>query len=124
MYDQAASVGGTDNRARLGAKYDFGSFKLGGAYEQRKFWNAGNRTDMGVSAGTSMGALTLGANYVSRKWDNVPTQADGTITGYSVSASYALSKRTSVNTNYASWNATTTDANRANELNLVLSHSF
>lgn len=118
---------------RAGASYDFGSFKLGGGVSTITLMSGGTLTDGAVSAAVPLGALTLGANFATETANGtaaMPTSGiatagmlDQTRTGYGLSATYALSKRTSLIANYANW-LPYAGADRNSETNLLISHSF
>jgi len=113
------------DRIRAAAKYDMGSVAVGAAYERRNFVYGNYRNDYGVSLGLPMGALTLGGNWVARTTDGSATTAsNGTRTGYGLSASYALSKRTSLNANYYNYKAALADTDNSTEFNTVIMHNF
>lgn len=132
MYDAKTAASTTsaeaDNRLRLAGTYDFGVAKIGAAYNNLTYSantaGTGQRTDTAVSVGVPLGALVLGANYGERKWDTVPGKANGTINGWGLSADYSLSKRTSINTYYTSYNKSVAETEKNNEFWLVLGHTF
>lgn len=124
----------TDTKTTLSAAYDFRVFKLGAGAESRKL-TKGTRLDTLIGAALPLGALTLNATFASRQLNDTGTfskdasgantlSADGTKTGYGLGAAYALSKRTSVVANYRNWTNTVGDNSKANETNLLVSHSF
>ena len=113
---------------RGAVSYDFGVAKLGFGFDQRTYIVGGHRTDMLVAAYVPFGAFSLGANLGQRKVDGKPS-GNGTQDGYSLVASYALSKRTSVSANFASWDganeSTTTNwGSRSTYSSVLLAHSF
>ena len=119
---------------RTGATYDFGAAKVGGAYSLLTTMSGSTLADAAISVSVPLGALTLGANYATETSSGTVAMPafglaagalDQTRTGYGLSATYALSKRTSVIANYASWLPYGVgNANRNSETNLLLSHSF
>lgn len=113
------------DRIRAAAKYDLGSIALGAAYERRNFVFGNYRNDYGVSFGLPLGAMTLGGNWVARTTDGSATATNnGTRSGYGLSASYALSKRTSINANYYSYKAALAHSDNSTEFNTVIAHNF
>jgi len=117
---------------RTGATYDFGVVKIGGGFSQLTLMSGGTLTDSAISLAIPVGALTLGANYAQETADGTAAMAsfglakgalDQTRNGYGLSATYALSKRTSIIANYANW-LPYAGASRNSETNLLLSHSF
>jgi predicted porin len=115
---------------RAGAKYNFGSFQVGGGFSTLTTMSGGKLNSAAISAAVPVGALTLGANYATETADGFAIQAgtanqnlDQTRNGYGLSANYALSKRTSLIATYADW-LPYGGAKRNNETNLLLSHSF
>ena len=92
--------------------------------------SGGKLNSAAISAAVPVGALTLGANYGTETADGFAIQAatggvniDQSRNGYGLSATYALSKRTSLIANYANW-LPYGGANRNSEANLLVSHSF
>lgn len=115
---------------RAGAKYDFGFLQLGGGVSTLATMSGGKLNSAAISAAVPVGALTLGANYGTETADGFAIQAatggvniDQSRNGYGLSATYALSKRTSLIANYANW-LPYGGANRNSEANLLVSHSF
>ncbi|MFZ3220129.1 MAG: porin [Rhodoferax sp.] len=122
-----SNVGATKNQTRLSGNYDFGAVKLGlgGVVTNSDAGTGGKATDLLLGLSAPMGALTLGAEFVQRKIDDVAFtgQGLGTITGSALQATYALSKRTAVIGNYARWTAVNGN-DASSQFNLLLSHSF
>lgn len=118
---------------RAAASYDFGAAKLGGGVSVLTVTGGGTLTDSMVAVSVPLGALTLGANYAQETYNGTVVQGgigvttagqlDQTRNGYGLSATYALSKRTSLIANYANW-LPYAGANRNSETNLLVSHSF
>jgi predicted porin len=121
-------IGGTKDQTRLSGNYDLGAVKLGaGVVVTNNAVAAGTNpkvTDMLVGVSVPMGALTFGLEFASRRFDDFGVAASGTITGSSLQAAYALSKRTSMIGNYARWDAAVGAANASTQYQLLLSHSF
>ncbi len=122
-----SNVGATKSQTRLSGNYDFGAVKLGlgGVVTASDAGVGGKATDLLLGLSAPMGALTLGAEFVQRKIDDVAFtgQGIGTLTGSSLQATYALSKRTAVIGNYARWTAVNGN-DASSQFNLLLSHSF
>ena len=133
VYDQAGAASTTatiaddnnsKNRTSIAASYDLGVAKLGAGFRATSF-TTGTRQDSFLAVGVPLGALTLGADWGSRKQDGRFTAADnGTRTGLGLKAEYALSKRTSFIASYAKWDAAVGQATSNTETNLLLAHSF
>jgi predicted porin len=111
-FEAGPATGGVDGKikdALLGATYDFGAFKLHGAYGQRKidasagaFFN-GTAEDQKirsyiVGATVPFGASKVRAEYI-RNNNRDLDDADSNV--YALSYSYALSKRTQLYATYA-----------------------
>jgi hypothetical protein len=117
---------------RTAASYDFGVAKLGGGLSVLTTTGGSTLTDTMIAVSVPVGALTLGANFAQETSAGTVTQAalgvtagqlDQTRNGYGLSATYALSKRTSLIANYANW-LSAEGKDRSSETNLLLSHSF
>jgi len=105
--DQSNALG-AKSTTRLAASYDFGVVKVAGGVQD---WTTVGGTDNQslLSVSLPLGATTLGAAWVEEQnnggaFANLLSQ-NGTRTGYSLSASYALSKQTSVQAQYMSYQA-------------------
>jgi predicted porin len=120
---------------RAAASYDLGVAKVGGGFSLLTTMSGATLTDGLVAVSVPVGALTLGANFatetvngtVLQKYTETVTLPAGVIdqtrTGYGLSATYALSKRTSLIANYANW-LSALGKDRSSETNLLISHSF
>lgn len=117
---------------RAAASYDFGVAKLGGGMSLLTTTGGSTLTDSMVAVSVPVGALTLGANFAQETSAGTIAQAslgmaagqlDQTRNGYGLSATYALSKRTSLIATYANW-LSAAGKDRSSETNLLLSHSF
>jgi predicted porin len=136
-YDNRTADANTSYRdvLRAGAKYNFGSFQVGGGYSTLTTMSGGTLNSAAISAAVPIGALTLGANYATETADGFAAQRvsaatvvpkgglDQTRNGYGLSAKYDLSKRTSLIATYANW-LPYAGVERNSETNLLLSHSF
>lgn len=117
---------------RTAASYDFGTAKLGGGLSVLTTTGGATLTDALVAVSVPVGAFTLGANFATETFSGSVAQAgvsasagalDQTRNGYGLSATYALSKRTSLIANYANW-LSAIGRDRSTETNLLVSHSF
>lgn len=133
-YDNRTDGVNTSNKdvIRAGGTYDFGSFKVGGGVSVLTLMSGATLTDGAISVAVPVGAVTLGANFATETANGTTAMAsfglaagalDQTRSGYGLSATYALSKRTSLIANYANW-LPYAGANRNSETNLLISHSF
>ena len=106
-----------DSRYRIAAKYDMGVAAVGIGHEDIDNVGTGSTkfTVMGVSV--PLGSVTLGAATVTKK-----VTGAAKVSGNTIGASYALSKRTSVTANTASWK--TAGAVSENKSTLLLNHNF
>ena len=107
-----------DSRYRVAASYDLGVVKVGAGREDQTLVSTLHTkyTMFGVSAPLSS-SLTVGAVSVKKDVAGV------TLSGTSMGASYALSKRTSVTANQASWEVTGQTA-KDKKTTILLAHSF
>ncbi|MDR7308208.1 porin [Rhodoferax saidenbachensis] len=117
---------------RTAASYDFGAAKLGGGLSVLTTTGGATLTDALVAVSVPIGAFTLGANFATETFSGSVAQTgisasagalDQTRNGYGLSATYALSKRTSLIANYANW-LSAIGRDRSSETNLLVSHSF
>ncbi|MGQ0711368.1 MAG: porin [Rhodoferax sp.] len=114
---------------RASLSYDLGSVKLGAGYSQATQMNSATVKDALIGATIPMGALTMGVQWSQRKSDGGVTTAtgtnvDGTYNGTGLTASYALSKRTSLQATYRVWDNQPAADKRNDEINLLVGHSF
>jgi len=107
-WDDQGNVLGAKTTTRVAASYDFGVVKVGGGVSN---WTSvgGSDNQSLLSVSIPVGATTLGATWVSEQnaggaFGNA-LSANGTRTGYSLSAAYALSKQTSIQAQYMSYQA-------------------
>jgi predicted porin len=127
VYDQSGTTGGNDkSQIRAAVSYNLGVAQIGGGMVVNSKV-VGTRTDALVSVAFPMGALTLGADWASRTTADyaaaVPDK-NGTMTGYGLSASYALSKRTSASLSYTNFKQTLDATENSTSTAVLLSHSF
>lgn len=132
----AAAQGGiplAKTQVRLAGSYDLGMVKLGLGHVVTTSDNGVNANpktyDTQASAAVPLGALTLGATFITRRSDDLSTAqgggaANGTQNGWSLQAAYALSKRTNMIANYARWDGSVGNTTQANQTQLLVSHSF
>jgi predicted porin len=112
-----------NNRFRISGNYDLGVVKLGAGFSQlRKINNGKTVTEAGLGVSAPLGPVTVGAYYaLQREKDGIKKD------GFSLGASYALSKRTSITSNVAAWrhknNADTKIAD-GNHFELLMNHNF
>lgn len=120
---------------RLSGNYNFGMAKVGAAMEVDNSAAGGRLQMTNVVLAVPVGALKLSGNFTSFRASDllnaigpgatrVLALQNGTKTGFGLVAEYALSKRTRLIANYASWDATIGAVARNNETNLLLSHTF
>jgi predicted porin len=110
-----------DNRYRVSASYDLGMAKVGAGLESQKLVAGGTNkyTMVGVSA--PLGAVTVGAAMVTSD----ASATAGSKSGSTFGASYALSKRTSLTANYATWEVSeAAGAAKDKKTTILLAHSF
>jgi predicted porin len=117
----------------LSGAYDLGVAKVGLGISNLALMQ-GNVNDTFVAAAVPLGALTLNANWGSRKFDNLGTQAvktgagnvtaEGTVNGYGIGAAYALSKRTQIVANYVSYDDVVNASNKNTTTKVYIDHSF
>jgi hypothetical protein len=73
-----------------------------------------------IANGTAAAAVPATLNALGINADSL----NGTRSGYSLTAGYAISKRTALTASYVNWLSSPFAANRNNEATLLLSHSF
>ncbi|WP_138514442.1 porin [Rhodoferax bucti] len=131
---------------RTSASYNAGFAKFGAGYSRTTTLGGATVTDSLVAASVPAGNWTFGANYgignvegstiafnavaaaknaaTASALGIQATDLDGSRNGYSLTAAYALSKRTSVTASYVNWLSSPFAANRNTEATLFLAHSF
>jgi len=87
-------------RHRAAASYDMGVAKIGGGYETTQTTYGDTTTDTVIGLSAPLGALTVSAQFGQRT--KAGGTSDSTYAGNIYAASYALSKRTSVDGTYIS----------------------
>jgi predicted porin len=107
---------------RAKVAYDFRVAKVGAGIAQMALVS-GSRTDTLIGISVPFGALTVVADVANRKVSDT-NYADGTTNGYGLTATYALSNRTSISALYASWDGAIGASARSTRTSLLLSHSF
>jgi hypothetical protein len=113
------------NTFRLSGNYNLGVATIGAGMQRSTFTSAATATNLGASVSVPLGSLTLGAMIGSRITDNyVAAASNGTLASYSVSASYALSKRTGVTGQFSNWDPALNMAVKSSMGLLLLTHSF
>ncbi|MBT0569645.1 porin [Curvibacter sp. CHRR-16] len=139
-YAQYDSYEGSNNnnksRVRVKGSYDLGVAKLGAAAINTTKVK-GTYQEFLVGATVPFGNLTIGLDYINSKRDGTGSSVgDGTAalasssdttgdvknSGYGLTASYALSKRTAVSLTYKNWDQN--GANRGTDTAVLLGHTF
>jgi predicted porin len=110
------------SRYRLSAGYDFGMARLSAGFS--RFSKVGDRVDTETLVGVKVpfGGVTLGLDYGMSDVNTAGTKS-AEKSGYSLGASYALSKRTSVSASYLNWSTRGTDGTNTG-FRTYISHSF
>lgn len=112
------------NAFRLSGNYNLGVATVGAGLQLVTYSGSNTARNMGASVSVPLGSLTLGAMIGSRLTEKYPAAADNaTQASYSVSANYALSKRTSVIGQYSNWDRIDSVVKGSLGL-LLLAHSF
>jgi hypothetical protein len=117
------------SRTRLSGSYDFGVAKLGAGIDSRQLVS-GSRVDSLIGAYVPFGALSVGVEFGTRKFDGTGQGGlEGTRNGSAIVANYALSKRTSVQGFYVKYdnvtlNSVNSTKQSADRTEVQLSHSF
>ena len=132
----STAQGGTPllkTQVRLSGSYDLGMVKFGLGHVVTTADNGINANpktyETLAAASVPLGALTLGATFITKRSDDQATvsggnTANGTQNGWSLQAAYALSKRTALIGNYARWDGSVANTTQANQTQSLLSHSF
>jgi hypothetical protein len=123
LSELATSNSKTRNRAAL--SYDLGIAKVSAGYEQTATTYGATTTDTVYTVATAVpnSALSLSASFGTRaKAGNAASTDDTTYSGSIYAASYALSKRTSLNTTYLTNQGTSTT--NPNFFIATINHSF
>jgi predicted porin len=119
----AASAGVESKETRLMASYDLGVAKISaGTYTQKMAGAAADKASH-ITAVMPMDAWTFGATYMTVK-DAQATTTTAKLNGYSVSAKYALSKRTYGYAFYRSMDKTAAQTATPTGLYVGLNHAF
>lgn len=113
---------------RAAASYDLGVAKFGAGVAQITVMSGATVKDALVSVSAPVGSWTLGANYAYSVVADSTILGAGVVdqsrSGYSLKASYALSKRTAFVAGHADWSPSAFAASRNTETTLLLSHTF
>lgn len=113
------------NVFRLAGNYNLGVATIGAGMQRATNSSTALATNFGASVSVPLGSLTLGAMIGSRLTENFSTaSANGTMGSYSVSANYALSKRTGITGQFSSWDQALSSAVKGTMGLLFLTHSF
>jgi predicted porin len=115
------SESANDNRYRVAASYDFGAAKIGAGYDETKAKTGATtkQTMFGISAPIGS-ALTVGAAFTRNDLSTAAKVREGTTFGLS----YSLSKRTSWNMNFTSWDQTAASTEKSTKTWMALDHTF
>ena len=109
---------------RGAASYDLGAVKLGAGFDSRTY-NVGTRMDATVGVMVPMGALSVGALFASRSFnDTLDVKKDGTRTGYTLRAAYSMSKLTSVLFDYQNYKKEFADTANSSMAEIYLVKAF
>jgi hypothetical protein len=112
------------NVFRLSGNYNLGMAIVGAGMQRATYDSSATAINYGVSASVPMGPVTLGGMLGMRVTDGFAAAANGTLNSFSLSAVYALSKRTGVTGQYSSWDKALTSSNKGSLALLLLTHSF
>ena len=115
-WNDAGQTSGIKSRDTITASYDMGVAKAGVFYSSQKGTAAATLKNTAYQLSVPMGAVSLGAEYGVKSAAGVDTK------GTAISASYALSKRTSISVSAKKWDATATT--KAEDNSILLNHSF
>ena len=115
-WNDAGQTSGIKTRDTITASYDMGVAKAGVFYSSQKGTAAATLKNTAYQLSVPMGAVSLGAEYGVKSAGVVDTK------GTAISASYALSKRTSISVSAKKWDATATT--KAEDNSILLNHSF
>lgn len=120
----AVTAGKESKESRLMASYDLGVAKLAaGTYSQKIDGGAADKA-WHVTATMPLDAWTLGATFMNVKDGAAAAGTTADINGYSVSAKYALSKRTYGYAFYRAMDKKSTDTSKPTGLYIGLNHAF
>jgi predicted porin len=111
------------NRFRISGNYDLGVVKLGAGFSQlRKTNNGKTVSEAAFGVAAPLGPVTVGAYFATQR-EKEGIKKDG----FTLGASYALSKRTSITSNVAAWrwkNNADTKVADGNHFELLMNHNF
>jgi predicted porin len=108
------------SRVRLSGNYDFSVAKIGAGYSRLEYTNGDVATETAFGVSVPVGAITLGAQYGTKKTDATTNPIDNK--GFTLGAQYDLSKRTNVSVSYFSFDKGNAIDN--NGTRMFISHSF
>jgi hypothetical protein len=112
----------TSNRLRISGNYNLGMAKVGLGYSKLNRTGANlSTTETLIGLSAPVGALTVGATYGTSK--GTATSSTAKKTGYTLGASYDLSKRTNVGFSTFSWK-TAGVAGSNTGTRVLVAHSF
>ncbi len=122
---KSAEVAGSllNNRIRASASYDLGVVKLGAGFSTlKRVDNLKGTTEFAAGVSAPLGPVTVGAFFA-----NQTTKDTQKRNGFTVGATYALSKRTSISSNIGQWtwkNNAGNKTNSGNHFELLVGHNF
>jgi predicted porin len=115
--DAAVASNTNDNRVRLSGNYNLGVARVGLGYSQLARTTNVDTKEVVFGVSAPIGPVQAGLGYASQDTDGAAKK-----TGFTVGADYAISKRTTLGTSFASWKAA--GANAATEFRVLMGHSF
>jgi predicted porin len=119
-----STAGPEVKESRLMASYDLGVARLAaGTYSQKIAGGAADKASH-ITVTMPLDALTLGATYMTVKDGAAASGTTASLDGYSVSAKYALSKRTYGYAFYRTMDKKSTDTSKPTGLYIGMNHAF
>ena len=120
-WNSTAVIGKANNRIRVAGKYALGMVAIDAGMENQKLVGGATNKYTMFSLSAPLGALTVGAAFVS----NDTSATAGSKTGSTFGVSYALSNRTSLLANVASWEVSeAAGAAKDKKTTVLLNHTF
>ena len=122
--DAIVTTNTSKSRVRISGNYDLSVAKLGAGYSRAENTKGVVTTETNFGVAFPIGAITLGAQYGTKKSDESLAKTDNK--GYTLGAQYDLSKRTNVSVSYFSYdmNPLGVAANDNTGTRVFVSHSF
>lgn len=119
-YTSWADNSANDNRTRVAAAYDAGTWAVGYGYQLVNVDSGADDKETTVGVRVNLDdTLTVGAAYAKND-----TTGTGETAGWTVGASKTLSGNLSLSANYSSWEASVGAATDDTKTNVVLAYSF